>query len=126
MDEFTTLLQRADFFVYGSLTSRNKVSRDTLEQLLQIAKTKVLDINLRPPHFHRSQAELLLEKADILKMNICELELITGWFSKFKSTEDRIKLIHDRFKINTVIVTMGGDGAMVNNKDPFIVIPDIK
>lgn len=126
MDEFTTLLQRADFFVYGSLTSRNKVSRDTLEQLLQIAKTKVLDINLRPPHFHRSQAELLLEKADILKMNISELELITGWFSKFKSTEDRIKLIQDRFKINTVIVTMGGDGAILNDRGSIYRHPGYK
>ena len=115
-DEFSGLVKNSKFFVYGSLTSRSKASRDTLERLLEIAKTKVLDINLRPPHFNRRQVAYLLKKSDILKMNIAELELITGWFSKFTSVEDRIKLIQDRFKINTVIVTMGGDGAIINDK----------
>ena len=115
-DEFTGLLEHAEFFVFGSLTSRNKESRDTLYQLLDIAKTKVLDINLRPPHFNRSVVENLLQKADILKMNEAELELITGWFNHFNSIEDRIKLIQGRFGIETLIVTMGGDGAMVNDK----------
>lgn len=125
-DEFNQLLQHADFFVYGSLTSRNKTSRDTLSQLLDIAKTKVLDINLRPPHFHRSTVEYLLGKADILKMNIAELELITGWFSQFKSTEDRVRLIQDRFKIDAIIVTMGGEGALVNDKGTVYRHPGFK
>ena len=115
-DEITDLVTQADFFVYGSLTSRNKVSRNTLNQLLEIAKTKVLDINLRPPHYHRSSVEYLLQKADILKMNIAELELITGWYSRFKNTEDRMKLMLDNFSMETIIVTMGGDGALINHK----------
>jgi len=86
----------------------------------------VLDINLRPPHFHRTQVEFLLENADLLKMNIAELELITGWFSEFASTEDRIKLIQDRFKINTVIITMGADGAIVNDEGKFHHHPGFK
>lgn len=115
-DELTSVVKDATYFVYGSLTCRNKVSADTLSQLLEVAKTKVLDINLRPPHYHRTSVEHLLKNADILKMNIAELELITGWFSNFQTTEDRIKLMQDEFKIETLIVTMGGDGAMVNHK----------
>lgn len=114
--EYNELLQQAEFFVYGSLTSRSKVSRDTLYQLLDAAKLKVLDINLRPPHFNRAHVEYLLQKADILKMNIAELELITGWFNDFESTEDRIKILQDQFKIEIIIVTMGGEGALVNDK----------
>jgi len=114
--EYADLAQQAEYFVYGSLTSRNKTSRDTLNQLLETAQTKVLDINLRPPHFHRSQVEYLLQKADILKMNIAELELITGWFSHFQRTEDRMKRMQDQFAIKTLIVTMGGEGALVNDK----------
>jgi fructokinase len=113
-DEFNSLMNDATYFLYGSLTSRNKVSRDTLYQLLDLAKTKILDINLRPPHFNRSHVEFLLNKADILKVNIHELELITGWFSQFQNTIDRTKLLQDQFDIETVIVTMGGDGALVN------------
>lgn len=116
-DDFSSALAKAEFFVYGSLTSRNKISRDTLYRLLEDAKTKVLDINLRPPHFNRANVEYLLRYADILKMNIAELELITGWFSRFSTTEDRVQLIRDRFHIDTIIVTMGGDGALVNHQD---------
>jgi fructokinase len=114
-DEYIETTAQSKFFVYGSLTSRSKVSRDTLYQLLEVAKTKVLDINLRPPHFNRAHVEYLLDKADVLKMNIAELELITGWFSPFTNTDERIKIIRDRFSIDTVIVTMGGDGALVND-----------
>ena len=115
-DGFNNLLKAAEFFVFGSLTSRNKTSRDTLYRLLDVAKKKVLDINLRPPNYHRADVEYLLSKADILKVNIAELELITGWFSHFESTEDRLKLVQDQFGLETVIVTMGGDGALVNHK----------
>ena len=115
-DEFSAALAEAEYFVYGSLTSRNRISRDTLYRLLEEAKTKVLDINLRPPHFNRANVEYLLRHADILKMNIAELELITGWFSRFSTTEERVQLIQDRFHIDTVVVTMGGDGALVNHQ----------
>lgn len=118
-DEHPALLEEAAFFVYGSLTSRNKESRDTLYQLLDSANTKVLDINLRPPHFNRAHIECLLQKATILKMNEAELELITGWFNHFQSIEDRIKLVQDRFSIETLIVTLGGDGAIVNDNGSF-------
>jgi fructokinase len=113
-DEMIELVKGARYFVHGSLTSRNQVSRDTLNQLLEIAQTKVLDINLRPPHFNRINVEQLLRKADIVKINIAELELISSWCGTLKTLEDRIKLVQDKFKVATLIVTMGGDGALVN------------
>lgn len=125
-DEFTGLIEQAGFFVYGSLTSRNRLSRDTLAQLLEGAKTKVLDINLRPPHVHRSYIEYLLKQADILKMNSAELDLITGWFSHFQNTEDRIKSLQDGFDIKMVIVTMGGNGAVVNDAGTLYRHPGYK
>jgi fructokinase len=52
-DAFAGLLENADLFVFGSLAARNKVSRDTLFQLLEIAKNKVLDINLRNSYYKK-------------------------------------------------------------------------
>ena len=112
-DEMAGLLQQAAYFVYGSLTSRSKTSRETLYRLLETAKTRVLDINLRAPHYQRNHVTTLLQSANILKMNLAELELITGWFSHYTDTSERIKLMQDQFNIPTIIVTMGGDGAMV-------------
>ncbi len=112
-DAFIRLLEDAEFFVFGSLAARNKVSKDTLFRLLEIAKNKVLDINLRAPHYNRRIVEQLLQKANFVKMNLAELELITGWFSNHTSIEDRMKSIGDKFKISTIVVTMGGDGALL-------------
>lgn len=112
-DAFNELVSDAEFFVFGSLAARNRVSKDTLFQLLEIAKNKVLDINLRAPHYNRKIVEQLLQKADFVKMNLAELELITGWFSNHTSIEDRMKSIREKFKISNMVVTMGGDGAIL-------------
>jgi fructokinase len=112
-DGLKELVDAADVFVFGSLAARNKVSYDTLFSLLEIAKNKVLDINLRAPHFNKQVVKDLLEKADFVKMNQDELELITGWFADFSSTEDRMKSLAERFSISNMIVTMGGDGAIL-------------
>src|SRR3990170_6658885 len=109
-----SIVKEASHFIFGSLIARNKTSRDTLFQLLEIAQQKVLDINLRPPHFNRRLVEELLQKADMVKMNIAELELITGWFANYKNTRERISVIQDKFKIPALIVTMGAEGAMIN------------
>lgn len=114
-DDVTTgMVEATGYFVFGSLITRNKTSRDTLFQLLEAANTKVLDINLRTPYYSRPLIEALLEKAHILKMNADELELVTGWFAKYKSIEDRIRLVQDRFHISTIVITRGANGAIMN------------
>lgn len=113
-DATLDLVKEASHFIFGSLVNRNAVSRNTLFTLLETAQQKVLDINLRPPHFDRRLVEDLLRHADMVKMNIAELELITGWFASYKNVTDRIGVIQDRFKIPSIIVTMGGDGAIVD------------
>lgn len=110
----------AEFFVFGSLAARNKSSKDTLFGLLEIAKCKVLDLNLRAPHFNRQIVEQLLAKADIVKMNLAELELITGWFANYTGIEDRVRSISNQFSIPTMVVTMGADGAMLYTNGHFI------
>jgi fructokinase len=112
-DSFGDLVSNAEFFVYGSLAARNPVSKKTLFQLLEASKNKVLDINLRAPHFNRRIVEELLAKADFLKLNLAELELITGWFSNYTSIEDRVQSIMEKFKISNMVVTMGSDGALL-------------
>ena len=111
-DCFAGLVSQADFFVFGSLAARSRQSKETLFRLLDLASAKVLDINLRAPHFNRRLVEDLLTRADFLKINLAELELITGWFSQYNKTEDRIKLICDQFNISNVVVTKGGEGAL--------------
>lgn len=111
----TALVKQAGYFIFGSLSARHVTSRNTLFQLLETAQTKVLDVNLRTPHYSRSLIESLLQKADILKLNIDELELVTDWYASPNNTEDRVSLLQDKFNIPTMIVTMGAKGALLNS-----------
>jgi fructokinase len=124
-ENYSSLLGQADYLVFGSLTSRSEASRQTLYRFLEGGATKAMDINLRPPFYNRPHIEYLLQKANILKMNIHELELITGWFSRVRQHEDRVSLLQDRFNINTIIVTMGEEGAMLNHLGAYYYHPGI-
>ncbi len=118
-NELATLVSNADYFVFGSLATRSTQTRDTLLKLLPMAKNKVLDINLRPPFYNRNTIELLLTEANIVKLNLAELELITGWFSPLISEEERIQLLKDRFGLEVVIVTRGSRGAIICKGNEF-------
>jgi fructokinase len=110
------IVSESTYFVYGSLAARNKVSRNTLYDLLEFAKNRVLDINLRAPHFDKDTITYLLNKAHAAKLNIAELELITDWYGSAKTTVDGMQLLQDEFNIESVIVTRGAEGAMINYK----------
>jgi fructokinase len=107
------LMHEADYFIFGSLAARSPTSQHTLFSLIEMANKKVVDINLRAPHFNKKLITDLFSKADILKLNDDELELVSGWFSKYTAMNDRIRQLQDDFKIPTIIVTLGAAGAVV-------------
>lgn len=112
-DSYTPLMQETDYLVFGSLACRNYTSGNTLFKLLETAKNKVLDINIRPPHFSAKTIEQLLNETSILKLNQAELDLIAGWYSPVKGIADKVQLVQDRFLINTIVVTLGDKGALL-------------
>ena len=119
--QLNRLVQEAEYFVFGSLAARNPVSANTLFSLIEMAKYKVLDINLRPPHYNRRIVEQLLSKADFLKLNLPELELITGWFSHKIPINDRIKSVREKYHIPELVVTLGEKGAILYREDKFFL-----
>jgi len=111
------LVSRAVFFVFGSLAGRNEISRTTLFRLMEAASFKVLDINLRAPHYNKKIIDQLLQqKIGLLKLNASELELITGWFSTVSTETDRLQYLQDKYQIANIVVTKGGDGASFNSE----------
>ncbi len=103
----------ADVFVFGSLAARSDVSRHTLFEFLQQAKLRVFDVNLRPPFVDREHIHDLLERADWVKLNADELELICAWNGIAGSTEHRLSEFANKFGTDTVCVTLGRDGALL-------------
>jgi fructokinase len=113
-EDLKKLVRETSYFVFGSLAARSETSRDTLFELLDIANTKVLDINLRAPHFTQDLVEALLQQCDVLKINDQELPLLAGWYGAFKNLEEGMALLQDRFHIKTIVTTCGADGAILN------------
>jgi fructokinase len=114
------------YLVFGSLASRNTISRSTLLSLLNGQRTLVLDINLRPPHFNRNLVELLLQHCHILKINEAELVMIGNWFQLPLPMEERARALGKLFNIPTIIVTLGDKGAALLLQDIFYQHPGYK
>ncbi len=110
-NDAATSVADAQYFVFGSLAARHPPSYNSLLQYTEAARTKVLDLNIRPPHVQQDVAETLLRKADILKLNEQELDMVNEWYADLSLFEDKIRSISDRYVIDNIIVTRGSKGA---------------
>ncbi|MDA0177796.1 carbohydrate kinase family protein [Mesoflavibacter profundi] len=113
------LVKTSDVFIYGSLVCRNSTSKNTLFTLLEHAKFKVFDVNLRAPYYEFETLFKLMDFADFIKFNDEELELISKEINTgFSTIEDNMKAISNTFNASHVCVTKGDKGAilLVNGK----------
>lgn len=112
VDRISPLINDSTYFIYGSLASRNDTTRNTLFHLLDNECIKVFDINLRPPFISRDLLSALLNKADVVKFNQAELEMVQSVFGgSFSNEASQIRFIQDKFNVPEVIVTKGEFGA---------------
>lgn len=109
-----TLVINADVLIFGSLVCRDKVSRDSLEDLLQMNIYKVFDVNLRKPHYTYEVLERLMLSADFIKFNDEEiLEIAKALQSPFESLEENIHFIAELTHTKAICVTRGKHGALL-------------
>ena len=107
-------VNNADVLIYGSLVCRDQVSRQALEELLELKIYKVFDVNLRKPHYSYEMLEQLMHSADFIKFNDEELlEITAAMESPFTSLEDNMNFIADRTKVKAICVTRGKHGALL-------------
>lgn len=125
-DNFLSLVGEAGYFIHGTLGARSEASRKVLYRLLEVARFRVLDINLRPPHYDRTTLEHLLQGVTLLKLNLEELELLTGWFSGYRTEGDRMEVLQSRFHIPTIVVTRGSQGAVLLDDGKFYTHPGFR
>lgn len=114
------LITQADVFVFGSLASRDEVSRETLFSLLNMAKYKVLDANLRAPYYTNEVLTSLMLQADFIKLNDEELrEISSALDSPYNSFEQNIKFIAEKTNTKQLCVTKGEYGAVLYYNGKF-------
>lgn len=107
-------VSEADAFVYGSLICRDEISRASLFALLDKAKYKILDANLRAPYYTTDVLIELMNKADFIKLNDEELfEISKKMDSPYNSFEQNIKFIAEKTNTAQICVTKGAFGAVL-------------
>ncbi|UJH92853.1 carbohydrate kinase [Antarcticibacterium sp. 1MA-6-2] len=107
-------VEHANAFIFGSLVCRDEVSRDTLYTLLDSATYKVLDINLRPPHYELDVLNNLMQKADFIKFNDEELfEIAEKLGSPYNSMEQNLEFISEKTNTPSICITKGSHGAVL-------------
>lgn len=112
-EDLLKVVEAADVFIFGSLVCRDTVSRETLFKCLPLAKWKVFDLNLRPPHYEIEVLSNLMQKSDFLKFNDDELfEIAEAMGSVYNSLEQNLQFIADKTNTQSICVTKGSHGAV--------------
>ena len=107
-------VKKADAFIFGSLVCRDSISRETLLSLLEYAKFKVFDVNLRSGFFDASLIEKLMKSSDLIKLNDDELSILSNRFgSKSDDLYENIKFIHKKLQLKSICVTRAEKGAIL-------------
>lgn len=109
----------ADLIIFGSLASRNKTTRETLFLLLEQSQAiRLLDVNLRPPYDKPDVIKEMLKRANFIKLNNDELDIIAGWHNKKGTEKELIHWISELYQCSTVCITRGENGAalLMNNE----------
>ena len=121
LDQDIEIVKASDAFIYGSLIARSKTSRETLLALLEKAKFKIFDVNLRAPHYTQETLESLMKVADFIKFNDDEIvEICANMGFTDEKLESCIEFIAAKTNTKQVCVTLGGDGAVLFSDNQFV------
>jgi fructokinase len=126
--------EAAKFVCYGTLAQRNVVSRDAVRRTVDAAAAQgtacVLDLNLRDGSERADIIGWSLERADIVKVNEDELEVLAdrylpaGAVSKARhphGVDVVATQLRSRLDLDALIVTRGPLGAMASLGDDSLV-----
>lgn len=119
--------KRSGLMIYGSLASRNPLTRETIMSLLEYDGVKLIDVNFRKPYDSQEVVEALLQKTDIVKLNDDELVVFAQWYNKHKHDEKSlIKWFVSHYNIQMLCVTKGENGALLYCDGEFYEHPGFK
>ena len=108
------IVNSADAVVFGSLVCRDTASYQSLLSLLNVAKYKIFDVNLRAPFYTKELLSDLMNKADFIKFNDDELyEISANLGSPYHSLEQNMLFIAEKTNTQHICVTKGSHGAVL-------------
>lgn len=124
-DEILGAFDSADALVFGSLSCRAEQSKKTLLALVEKAPLRVFDVNLREPFYDRALLDTLLPKANIVKVNDIELDLLASWYDIKGDEAAQMAVLKEKFGFDRIIVTKGEHGAACLSNEGFCTVPGV-
>ena len=117
--------KKAKAICFGTLAQRNMDSRKALTELLSYAPEDALrffDINIRQNYYSKELILDLLEKANILKINDEELEMLRPMMGLGGDYEVCCKALLEKYGLKYVILTAGSKFSAIYSTDENSVI----
>lgn len=121
--EYTDALEKlineeTDCLYFGSLAQRSETTGNTIRSFLDKKINYFCDLNIRQKFFNEETIIRSVEAADVLKVNIDELEFLHKLFQNNRfdivtSSADLMK----RFNIDLIAVTKGAEGSILIRND---------
>ena len=119
------IVKKAKAICFGTLAQRNMDSRKALTELLSYAPEDALrffDINIRQNYYSKELILDLLEKANILKINDEELEMLRPMMGLEGDYEVCCKALLEKYGLKYVIWTAGSKFSAIYSTDENSVI----
>lgn len=129
-DEAIKWIKDSDAICFGTLCQRSEVSAKSIEKALSLVPEKalkVLDVNLRQHFFTKEILEKSFRKANVVKLNDEEIEVIGSLFELTGSPVEKCRTLMNRFQIDIVALTMGENGSrlMTATEESYLPVPKV-
>jgi fructokinase len=115
--ELLALATMADCICFGTLIQRAETSRRTLQAMLDAAPQalKVLDLNLRKDCYTEDTIAGSLARADVLKLNEGEAEILARMFGLPDAFASFAPAAVEQWDLTVCVVTLGAKGVVAAN-----------
>lgn len=114
--EALSAVREADAICYGTLAQRDTGSRDALRALISVAPPgalRILDLNLRAPHWQRETIVWSMTAANVLKLNHEELATLAPMFQLAGDERECVAQLAERYGLIAVAITRGPRGSLL-------------
>jgi fructokinase len=108
--------KKADGIHFGTLGQRADVSRATIRSLVEATTPqclRILDINLRAPHWSKEVVLESLALANVLKLNDEELPALASVLGLSGTENEILATLQARYQLRLVALTRGENGSML-------------
>lgn len=122
-------MKSAKAVCFGTLAQRCPVSRNAIHACLTEASPHCLivyDVNLRPPFYERDWIERSLQKARVAKLNDDEVRVLSTMLGATETSNGGFaRWLAERFDLELVCVTRGGDGCVLVGDNQVVDLPGV-